>query len=179
METIPVDKMPHILEALPALMARLEAGASTNQALQQPNLGGKVLQTQFGELKPDETPVWLTRWMPSDNFQALPPLEQILQQINMMQACTVPARTEAVAVMLEKACAHFGVPDNWNEIVEDYLDELSTLPADMLDDVWRYARRHCKFFPKISELMDSVSDKIGARNLKLTKLKVAAMYARG
>ena len=79
---------------------------------------------------------------------------------------------------IQKALDHFGKPDNWDELVDDYLDEISKIPTDLLGDIVVHIRRNCKFFPKIADLIECVQDRITSRNIKLTKLRIMADYSR-
>ncbi len=89
-----------------------------------------------------------------------------------------PAGDKAAAVVISKSLNQFGTPDNWALIADDYLDELSQIPADLLAEIWVYVRRNCKFLPKIADMLENVTDKIAARKIKKMKLEVMLDYAR-
>lgn len=179
MKTIPAElEMKPLAYGMAATLARLEAQASTSLVEQPANTAVKSLLTLFGDVRPDEMPRWMKNWTPSDSFQQLPPLEQILNEINKMELLGRPCGDKAAAVTIQKALDHFGKPDNWDSLVDDYLDELSQIPSDLLNEIVTHIRRNCKFFPKIADLLECVQDRITSRNIKLTKLRIMADYAR-
>lgn len=179
METIPPNQIPPILgDVLEMALARLEAKVFTNQAGLPATIESKSYPTLYGNVNPRGMPEWLKHWTPSDSYHNLPPVENILEEINKTELFIRPAGYKAAGVVLEKSCAHFGVPDNWDVLAGDYIDELSLVPSDLLDETWKQARRECKFFPKIKDLLDFSSSEIQNRKIKLTKLKVMLDYAR-
>lgn len=105
-------------------------------------------------------------------------MELILEEINIMDECLRPAGDRAAAVVISKSLAHFGTPDNWEILANDYIDELSVIPPDLLNEIWLHVRRECKFFPKIPDMIGCVIDKISARKIKKMKLEVMLSYAR-
>lgn len=178
METIPVElEMKPLGHGMDAILARLEAQVFTREAGLPAITERKFLQTRFGSVKPDETPTWLKDWTPSDSFVNVP-VEVILQEIKKMDECTLPSGDKAAAVVIDKALNQFGTPDNWEALADDYLDELSQVPPDLLNEIWVYCRRECEFMPKISKMLQPVKDKILARSIKKTKLQVMLGYAR-
>lgn len=95
----------------------------------------------------------------------------MISEITAIESALKPSGDKAAAVVIEKSLKHFGQPDSWDELAPDYLDELSQVPTDLLNDVWLHARRNCRFFPKIPDLLDPIRDKISARQFKLMRLK--------
>jgi len=106
------------------------------------------------------------------------PAENILQEINIMDECLLPAGLRAAGVVLSKSLNQFGTPDNWELLADDYLDELSQVPTDLLHEIWVHVRRECKYLPKIAEMLEPVKDKILARRIKRSKLEVMLQYSR-
>lgn len=96
----------------------------------------------------------------------------IRNEISVVAESLVPSGDKAAAVVIAKALEAFGTPDNWDILAEDYLDELSQVPPDLLKEVWVHARRECKFMPKIADLLSPVKDKILARQIKKRKLEM-------
>jgi hypothetical protein len=115
--------------------------------------------------------VWLKAWKPSDSYIDVPP-DVIRNEIAVMADSLIPSGDKAAAVVIAKALEAFGTPDNWEVLADDYLDELSQIPPDLLKEIWVYARRECKFMPKLADLLEPVKDKILARQIKKRKLEM-------
>ena len=94
----------------------------------------------------------------------------VKNEIAITQKALEPSGPRAAAVILDKTLAHFGLPDNWESLAPDYMDELSQIPEDLLPEIWIYVRINCKFWPKIADLLETVRDKLSARNIKLLRL---------
>lgn len=101
-----------------------------------------------------------------------------MAELEVSKRSLEPAGYKAAAVTIDKALAHFGVPDNWDKISEDYLEEIAALPADILPDIWVYVRRNCKFFPKIPDLLEHAQLRIFPRVVRKCRLEAALTYFR-
>lgn len=75
------------------------------------------------------------------------------------------------AVLLDKILDRYGLPENWENQVDDYLIEISKIPCDLLEKINIYVRQNCKFFPKIPDLLESISNDIAKRNLRRMKVE--------
>ena len=152
-------------------LARLGATASTKAAPLPVKQENKSWLMCSARGNPDEKPRWLERWTPSDAFIEVP--EKILREEHqVMVDALVPAGEKTAAIFIAKSLEQFGTPDNWAIIFEDYLDELSQIPADLLKESWIHIRRECKFIPKIADFLEPIKDKLLARKIKKTKLEM-------
>lgn len=119
----------------------------------------------------------MKNWTPSESYLQVPQ-ETVLDELKYVTDSLSPCGDRAAGVMIAKALDQFGTPDNWHIIVDDYLEELAEIPADLLEEIWRNTRRNCKYMPKIADLLEPVSDKIAARKIKKMKLEVMLSLAR-
>lgn len=84
----------------------------------------------------------------------------------------VPAGDKTAAVFVAKSLHQFGIPENWADIAIDFIEELSEIPADLLEESWRHIRRTCRFFPKIVDFIEPIQDELSARRYKAMRLQL-------
>lgn len=54
-------------------------------------------------------------------------------------------------------------------VLDFYLEELSSYPEESIKEMFRIAKRDCKFFPKLPELREMIPDNYGQENFLSAK----------
>lgn len=103
---------------------------------------------------------------------------QALQNAKALAAkALMPAIPEKIITSLTKLSAHYwqGNKDQtgWSVVMEDYLEDLEDLPADLLDEACKRWRRNAanKFFPRAAELKAQISYDWCQRRMQLRRIE--------
>lgn len=89
----------------------------------------------------------------------------------------IPAIPELIITVLTKLSIHYwqGGKDErgWSSMMEDYLEDLEHVPADLLQDACRRYRRNPsnRFFPKSADILLIVAPGIRARRMQFERVK--------
>jgi hypothetical protein len=100
-------------------------------------------------------------WRAQD--QAVLSIEQCRYAVQLLDASLVPCDPRKALVLLEQTLALYGVPDNWEDIAEFYIEAIEDLPEDLLVRALKHVRLTSKWFPKPSELRAPVGEDIARR----------------
>jgi len=121
---------------------------------------------------------------PSDAMartMALPPRRlwpdrrAIIEGVAQARAALNPAAPEAIVAQLMRLRLHLPTRElsatEARLLMEDYLSDLRALPADVLADAVAEARRTCRWFPGIAELMALARPTLQRRRALLARLE--------
>tara|TARA_R100001129_G_scaffold40817_1_gene27741 strand:- start:1507 stop:2214 length:708 start_codon:yes stop_codon:yes gene_type:complete len=122
--------------------------------------------------KPLSPPHWIEEWGLSSNERVPVSKETIVFLQDELTYLTEPADPREGASVMEKTLELYGVPDNWERIVEFYLEVIEDLPLDIIIDLFRTTRMTLKWFPKPSELRNNVSSAYWQRKNALIRLRI-------
>lgn len=85
-----------------------------------------------------------------------------------------PADPKIAAVKLAQTLELWGVPKNWDDIAEFYLEAIEAMPLDVLEAVLHEARMTLKWLPKPSELRALAQEEMHTRINHLENAKARA-----
>lgn len=115
-------------------------------------------------------PSWLEGWMVNQTVPVA--LETVQTQLDRWKPHCQPADPKIVAAMLDKTLAIYGLPANWNEIAEFYLEVFENAPLDLVTKSLKHVRLTSKFFPKPSELLEPIEKELNRRRLTVSRLEM-------
>lgn len=121
------------------LAPRVESSLESNTDLRFPTDGG---------------PAYYAGWLPAKANSL--PVDELKANLARLEIALSPAPPELTVMLLTRLAAHY-----WNErgeaqwdiVFDDYSEDLSALPADVLAEAIARYRRKGKFWPKVAELL--------------------------
>ena len=118
-----------------------------------------------------QPPQWLAHWQSHDPVPATQ--EQIERSLTEAQEALRPVDPRTAAALVAQTVAIYGVPANWVQIADFYLEALEDVPADLAILAMRRVRMQKKFFPKPAELREVIADDLAARRTAALRLQHA------
>ncbi len=115
---------------------------------------------------PASPPQWIVGYQPDHHRPVPVPSSQVRRELADWDAACEPADVKAIAVLLEHTLKLFGLPENWDDIAEFYLEALEDVPLDIVRDGLKTIRLGSVFFPKPAEIRRAVKDKLDAKSRK-------------
>ncbi len=112
---------------------------------------------------PASPPQWIVGYHPHHHPPVPVPSSQIRRELAVWDAACEPADLQAIAVLLEHTLKLFGLPENWDDIAEFYLEALEDVPLDIVRDGLKRIRLESVFFPKPAEIRRALKDKLDER----------------
>ena len=107
----------------------------------------------------------------------MPQIDTLLYEVRVLNN---PCQIEQGVAVMEQTLELYGKPDNWNRVVEFYLESIEDLPLDAIIDMMRTCRMNLKWFPKPSELRSYINKDYWKRctaEIKLNAMKAKSLAA--
>lgn len=120
---------------------------------------------------PWQPPPWLDQWQTSHPV----PVSQETVSANLaaVQNMLRPVDPKVAAALLAQTVAIFGVPANWKQIADFYLEALEDVPPDLALLAMKRIRMEKKFFPKPAEIREVIANELAVRRTTEMRLKHA------
>ncbi len=123
-------------------------------------------------------PHWINDWRPTDSiYITSSQIDTLLYEVKILNE---PCQIEQGVTVMEQTLELYGMPNNWNRIVEFYLEAIEDLPLDAIIDMMRTCRMNLKWFPKPSELRSYINKDYWKRctaEIKLNAMKAKSLVA--
>lgn len=119
---------------------------------------------------PPSPPHLLVEWEAWDSLPFHP--AEIEAMAASLDVLLEPADPRKGAAVMEKTLELYGVPDNWDRIVDFYLEAIEDLPLDIIIDLFRTIRMNLKWFPKPSEIRGHIAAAYWLRRAARAKVKL-------
>ncbi len=75
--------------------------------------------------------------------------------------------------------AHYDLPGNWDDLVDDYLKSLCKLPPDLLDRALTHVLETYPYrFPKIANIMKAVEAELSERTALVKRLETVVEISK-
>lgn len=90
-----------------------------------------------------------------------------------------PAAVRDLLLRLAMSCMLQDMPESaWAVHLEDFVEDLSDIPIDLIADACRTWRRQCKFFPSIAEFLALAEPEARKRRHTLDRLRILQHVAK-
>lgn len=127
--------------------------------------------------RPADPPQWFVKWHISEPlFVTAAELNDAQQAV---EAAAAPAELEFISVELELTLELYGLPKNWDAIVEFYIEAFEDVPPDLVVTACKRLRLSpLRFFPKPGEIRAHIVDDLEQRKRLVTKMRLARRQRR-
>ena len=112
---------------------------------------------------PASPPQWIVGYLSRHHPPVPVPSSQIRRELVDWDAACEPANLRTIAVLLEETLKLFGLPEDWDQIADFYLEVLEDVPLDIVQDGLKRIRFESVFFPKPAEIRKVVKEKLEQR----------------
>lgn len=99
-----------------------------------------------------------------------------MAELARWEASCAPADPRSVAVLVEQTLELFGLPDNWDQVADFYLEAFEDVPLDLVKRALKDVRMGCKFFPKPTELRDPIRQDLARRRIQISRLNAMLKF---
>jgi len=99
-------------------------------------------------------------------------IDEVKYELENYRQALKPAEDKSIAVFLANIVNHFGAPENWADLTEDYFIALEDLPEYHLQETYKSILNNCKWFPKIAEIRANVPDTFHRQRHTFGKIKL-------
>ena len=106
------------------------------------------------------------------NYKKTIQIDEVEYELENYRQALKPAEDKSIAVFLANIVNHFGAPENWADLTEDYFIALEDLPEYHLQETYKSILKNCKWFPKIAEIRANIPDTFHRQKNTYSKIKL-------